>query len=77
MPLPRLALAAALLASAFVHAFAADAVTPTAKTELFNGKDTAGWVVFPAETSKDTWSIKDGILSCVGDRKSTRLNSSH
>ena len=38
MPLPRLALAAALLASAFVNAFAADAVTPSAKTELFNGK---------------------------------------
>jgi hypothetical protein len=60
------AAAAALLASAFVNAFAADAITPTAKTELFNGKDTVGWVVYPAETSKDTWSIKDGILACVG-----------
>ena len=66
MPLTRLALTAALLASALLPAFAADAITPKAKTELFNGKDTVGWVVFPAETSKDTWSIKDGILSCVG-----------
>jgi hypothetical protein len=66
MPLHRLTLTVALLASVFVNAFAADAITPTAKTELFNGKDTVGWVVFPAETSKDTWSIKDGILACTG-----------
>jgi hypothetical protein len=66
MPLHRLTLSVALLASAFVNAFAADAITPTAKTELFNGKDTVGWTVFPAETSKDTWSIKDGILACTG-----------
>ena len=66
MPLHRLTLTAALLASAFVNAFAADAIKPTAKTELFNGKDTVGWVVYPAETSKDTWSIKDGLLVCNG-----------
>lgn len=66
MPLQRLALSAALLASTLVNAFAAEATKPAAKTELFNGKDTSGWVVFPEETSKETWSIKDGILSCVG-----------
>ena len=66
MPLHRLTLSVALLASAFVNTFAADAITPTTKTELFNGKDTVGWAVFPAETSKDTWSIKDGILACTG-----------
>jgi hypothetical protein len=66
MPLPRLTLAAALLASAFVNAFAADAIAPTAKTELFNGKDTAGWTAFPVEASKDTWSVKDGLLVCAG-----------
>ena len=66
MPLHRLALSAALLASTLVNAFAAEATKPAAKTELFNGKDTSGWVVFPEETSKETWSIKDGILSCVG-----------
>jgi hypothetical protein len=65
MPLNRLALAAALLVSAVLPAFAADAITPKAKTELFNGKDTVGWVVFP-EAGKDSWSIKDGILACVG-----------
>jgi hypothetical protein len=65
MPLTRLALTAALLASALLPAFAADAITPKAKTELFNGKDTVGWVVFP-EAGKDSWSIKDGILSCTG-----------
>ena len=47
MPLPRLTLTAALMASAFVNAFAADAITPTAKTELFNGKDTVGWAIYP------------------------------
>ena len=66
MPLHRLVLSAALLASTLVNAFAAEATKPAAKTELFNGKDTSGWVVFPEETSKETWSIKDGILSCVG-----------
>ncbi len=65
MPLTRLALTAALLASALLPAFAADAITPKAKTELFNGKDTTGWVVFP-EAGKDSWSVKDGLLSCVG-----------
>jgi len=68
MPLHRLTLTVALLASAFVNAFAADAITPTAKTELFNGKDTVGWVVYPAETSKDTWSIKDGISPALASR---------
>jgi hypothetical protein len=72
MPLPRLALAAALLASALLQtgclnesANGSAAVTPSAKTELFNGKDTAGWIVFP-EAGKDSWSIKDGILACTG-----------
>ena len=72
MPHPRLALVAALLASALLQtgclnesANGTSAVTPSAKTELFNGKDTAGWVVFP-EAGKDSWSIKDGILACTG-----------
>ena len=55
----------ALLASATL-AFAADATTPTAKVELFNGKDTAGWVAFPEATAKETWSVKDGLLACTG-----------
>ena len=55
----------ALLASATL-AFAADATTPTAKVELFNGKDTTGWVAFPEASAKDTWSVKEGLLTCTG-----------
>jgi hypothetical protein len=71
MPLHRLTLTAALLFSAFIitgcqETQPAGAITPIAKTELFNGKDTVGWVAYPADTSKDTWSIKDGLLACNG-----------
>ena len=71
MPLHRLTLTAALLVSAFFITGCQDtqpagAITPVAKTELFNGKDTAGWTAFPVETSKDTWSVKDGLLVCAG-----------
>jgi len=31
---------------------------------LFNGKDLSGWV--DVNTSKDTWSVKDGLLACSG-----------
>ncbi len=55
----------ALLATATL-AFAADATTPTAKVELFNGKDTTGWVAFPEASAKDTWSVKEGLLTCTG-----------
>lgn len=72
MPLHRLTLTAALLASALLQtgclnesANGTSAVTPTTKTELFNGKDTVGWAIYP-EAGKDSWSIKDGILACTG-----------
>ncbi len=32
--------------------------------DLFNGKDLTGWV--DVNTSKETWSVKDGILVCTG-----------
>ena len=32
--------------------------------ELFNGKDLTGWV--DVNTSKETWSVKDGLLVCSG-----------
>jgi hypothetical protein len=32
--------------------------------DLFNGKDLTGWV--DVNTSKDTWSVKDGLLVCKG-----------
>ncbi|MEY4273048.1 MAG: hypothetical protein RL250_1914, partial [Verrucomicrobiota bacterium] len=54
------------LLAATTLGLAADAVAPTAKVELFNGKDTAGWVAFPEAASKDTWSVKDGLLACAG-----------
>ena len=74
MPLLRLALVAALLSTALLQTGclhesangAADAITPAAKVELFNGKDTVGWVAFPEAAAKDTWSVKDGLLACTG-----------
>lgn len=35
---------------------------------LFNGKDLTGWKPFlpNGEDPKGTWSVKDGVLSCVG-----------
>ena len=32
--------------------------------DLFNGKDLAGWV--DVNTSKETWTVKDGLLVCSG-----------
>jgi hypothetical protein len=45
-----------------------EATAPTAKVELFNGKDLSGWTSFlkggaPAD---GTWSVKDGLLICTG-----------
>jgi hypothetical protein len=68
MPLHRLSLTAALLATALVNAFAADAIKPTTKVELFNGKDVSGWTSFLLGDVKagDTFSVKDGLLTCTG-----------
>ncbi|MBL7223057.1 MAG: DUF1080 domain-containing protein [Candidatus Brocadiae bacterium] len=49
-------------------------VTPTKKTELFNGKDLTGWVRFiPNEKKVDgtwqtqtVWTVKDGVIHCTG-----------
>jgi len=32
--------------------------------ELFNGRDLTGWV--DVNTSKDTWTVSDGLLKCTG-----------
>jgi hypothetical protein len=32
--------------------------------DLFNGKDLSGWV--NVNTSKDTWSVRDGMVVCTG-----------
>ncbi|HEV7402027.1 MAG TPA: DUF1080 domain-containing protein [Chthoniobacteraceae bacterium] len=42
----------------------AQTTEPAAFRELFNGKDLAGWV--DVNTSKETWSVKDGLLVCKG-----------
>ncbi len=65
---PRLPVLTTLFAAACSLAFAAEPETPTAKTALFNGKDTEGWVSYlkngaPAD---QTWSVKDGLLVCTG-----------
>lgn len=42
----------------------AQASEPTGFRELFNGKDLTGWV--DVNTSKETWTVKDGLLVCSG-----------
>lgn len=37
---------------------------PAAFRELFNGRDLTGWV--DVNTSKETWSVRDGLLVCRG-----------
>ena len=57
---------------AFLAAAAAalgeEPVIPTAKSELFNGKDFSGWTLFlpgGADVTK-TWSITNGVIRCTG-----------
>ncbi|MCX6919181.1 MAG: DUF1080 domain-containing protein [Verrucomicrobia bacterium] len=47
---------------------AAAAATPSAKVELFNGKDLTGWTSFlkGSTPAAETWSVKDGLLACTG-----------
>ena len=42
----------------------APAEEPAAFRDLFNGKDLTGWV--DVNTSKETWSVRDGLLVCTG-----------
>lgn len=57
-----------VVACSFTAATAADPVVPTAKVELFNGKDTTGWVSYLKDgaPADKTWSVKDGLLICTG-----------
>ncbi len=48
-----------LLACLFLASTALADDVPAFKP-LFNGKDLSGWV--DVNTSKDTWSVKDGLL---------------
>lgn len=43
-------------------------IEPKEKVELFNGKDTKGWIShLKGDAAADkTWGIKDGLLTCTG-----------
>ncbi len=68
---PRNSVVCALLIAAcsFTVATAEDPTIPTAKVELFNGKDTIGWVSYLKDgaPADKTWSVKDGLLICTGE----------
>ena len=53
-------LSTALLLTA-THARSEDAAV---FRDLFNGRDLTGWV--DVNTSKETWSVRDGLLICSG-----------
>ena len=62
------AIAAALLTLDISVAGAGDAIAPTNRIDLFNGKDLTGWKPFlpgDADPAK-TWSVRDGVIHCVG-----------
>ena len=63
-----LASARAAETPATAPASAAPAVAPSAKVELFNGKDLTGWTSFlkGGAPAAETWSVKDGLLVCTG-----------
>jgi len=63
--------AVACLAIAGV-ALAEEAVTPTEKTMLWNGKDLEGWK-WSRPNSPKTWSVKDGVIDCTGTPTGTLL----
>jgi hypothetical protein len=50
------------------------AITPTEKSDLFNGRDFSGWISVlptlsttqPATPPAAVWSIHDGLLTCTG-----------
>ena len=43
-----------------------EAITPKEKTDLFNGKDFTGWVADAKTAAVSDWTIKDGMIECVG-----------
>lgn len=57
-----------VLNCAAIGAESAEPITPSKRVELFNGTDLTGWA-FTLRTNVEpasVWSVKDGILSCVG-----------
>jgi len=55
---------ALLLAALPLAATAQTNEPPAGFRDLFNGKDLTGWV--DVNTSKDTWTVRDGLLVCSG-----------
>src|SRR5436190_14887057 len=43
-------------------------IIPTARVELFNGKDLSGWTFFMRDNADPakTWSVADGVIRCAG-----------
>jgi len=69
---PLLSILISSLALCSSRCFAADedgkAIVPTARIELFNGKDLTGWT-FCMRTNANptnTWSAADGLIKCTG-----------
>lgn len=69
---PRLPILLLSLSLASLSSLAADqtsqAISPTQRIDLFNGKDLSGWTFFmhnEADPAK-TWSVSDGLLKCTG-----------
>lgn len=68
--LPACLLSSLLLGATVATARAAtnDAIAPSQRIDLFNGKDFAGWKIFlpGGGNVTNTWSIHDGIIRCTG-----------
>ena len=58
----------ALVCLAAVVSRAQDAITPTERIDLFNGKDFSGWTFFMRSNAapEKTWSVTNGVIHCLG-----------
>ncbi|HEV2437926.1 MAG TPA: family 16 glycoside hydrolase, partial [Verrucomicrobiae bacterium] len=48
---------------------ARDAIDPTNRLELFNGKDFSGWTFCMRDHAdpRQTWSVTNGVIHCTGE----------
>ena len=72
---PILTLITALLLAPLAALHSRDAIEPTAKVMLFDGKTLDGWIPFSPEVGKGkddnskvakVWSVRDGVIHCEG-----------
>jgi hypothetical protein len=63
-----LAVLVAALSTPVLHAADNPPIVPTARVELFNGKDFTGWkTVMKNDVAPETvWSVQDGLIKCLG-----------